>query len=87
MTVPEVLRTLQQAVRFLSEKCRPVLDLYGHSRPQRRRNSWIGEPQQLEPRELLTVSVDLVLDTNVLLSALLWRNTPHTLLEQAREPK
>ena len=65
MTVPEVLRTLQQAVRFLSEKCRPVLDLYGHSRPQRRRNSWIGEPQQLEPRELLTVSVDLVLDTNV----------------------
>lgn len=26
----------------------------------------------------------LVIDTNVLLSALLWRNTPHALLEQAR---
>jgi len=29
MTVPEVLRTLQQVVSFLSEKCRPVLDLHG----------------------------------------------------------
>ena len=27
----------------------------------------------------------LVIDTNVLLSALLWRNTPHALLEQALE--
>lgn len=27
----------------------------------------------------------LVIDTNVLLSALLWRSTPHALLEQARD--
>ncbi len=35
------------------------------------------------PRSRLLV-LRVVLDTNVLLSALLWRGTPHALLEQAR---